>query len=168
MLVDLSGDPYLSMIGTLPRNTDRDGALGYIERQHNRLTTGAGYSFCVALAASDEAVGGAALSLASIDQGRATAGYCIAPRHRRRRLASQALQALTAFAWTLPEVQRIELHIEPWNVASERVAQVAGYHREGLLRQHQVIDGTPVDMLLYSAIRPSVQDGGPGLGRVAG
>lgn len=56
-------------------------------------------------------------------------GYCIAPRYRGRGLASHALRALTAFEWTLPDVQRIELHIEPWNVASERTAQVAGYQR---------------------------------------
>lgn len=155
MLVDLSSDPYLPLIGTLPGNTDHDGALGYIARQHDRLTTGAGYSFCVALAASDEAVGGAGLWLASIHEGRATAGYTIAPKHRGHALASQALQALTTFAWTLPQVERIELYIEPWNVASERTARVAGYQREGLLRRHQLIGNSRVDTLLYAALRPS-------------
>ena len=162
MLVDLSSDPYMPLIGTLPGNTDRDGAVGYIERQHDRLTTGAGYSFCVARAASDEAVGGAGLWLASINEGRATAGYSIAPKHRGRALAGQALQALTTFAWTLPEVQRIELYIEPWNVASERTAQVAGYQREGLLRRHQMIGKSRVDMLLYASIRPSLTRCDPG------
>lgn len=155
MLVDLSRDPYLPLIGTLPGKTDYAGALGYITRQHDRLATGAGYSSCVALAGSDEAVGGAGLWLASIKQGRATAGYCIAPRHRGRGLAGHALRALTAFAWTVPDVQRIELYIEPWNVASERTALVADFQREGLLRRHQVIGDNRVDMLLYAAIRPS-------------
>lgn len=167
MLVDLSSDPYLPLIGSLPGNTDRDGALGYIERQQDRLTTGAGYAFCVALAASDEAVGGAGLWLASIDQGLATAGYCIAPRHRGRRLASQALRALTTFAWTLPQVQRIQLYIEPWNMASERTAQIAGYQGEGVLRRHQVIGGKHVDMLLYATNRPSTLCCGPDFDSVA-
>lgn len=156
MLVDLSSDPYLPLIGTLPGNTDRHGALGYIDRQYDRLTTGAGYSFCVALSMSDEAVGGAGLWLASVDHGRATAGYSIAPRQRGRGLATQALQALTAFAWTLPQLHRIELYIEPWNVASERTARTAGYQREGLLRRHQMIGGNRVDMLLYAVTRPSI------------
>lgn len=112
MLLNLSTDPYLPLIGTLPADTDRAGALGYVERQHDRLVTGAGYSFCIALTTTDEAVGGAGLWLASIGQGRATAGYCIAPRYRGRGLAGQALRALTTFAWTLPEVQRVELYIE--------------------------------------------------------
>lgn len=154
MLLDLSTDPYLPLIGSLPANTDRVGALGYVQRQHDRLVTGAGYSFCVALSATDEAVGGAGLWLSSIGQGRATAGYCIAPGSRGRGLAGQALQALTTFAWTLPDVQRIELYIEPWNIASERTAQTVGYQREGLLRSHQVIGRNRVDMLLFATTRP--------------
>lgn len=157
MLLDMSIDPYVPLIGTLPANTDRAGALGYIERQHDRLVTGAGYSFSIALTATDEAVGGAGLWLASIEQGRATAGYAIAPRHRGRGLAGQALRALTTFAWTLAEVKRVELYIEPWNAASEGTAQSAGYQREGLLRSHQMIGDSRVDMLLYAAVRA----GGP-------
>lgn len=155
MLLDLSTDPYLPLIGSLPGHTDRAGALGYIERQQDRLVTGAGYPFCVALADTDEAVGLASLWLASIHQGRARAGYSIAPRYRGRGLAARSLRALTGFAWSLPEVQRIELYIEPWNVSSEKTAQAAGYHREGLLRRHQVIGDHRVDMVLYAAVRPA-------------
>jgi RimJ/RimL family protein N-acetyltransferase len=154
MLLDLSTDPYLPLIGTLPGYTDRAGALAYIERQHRRLATGAGFSFCAALRDTGEAVGTAGLWLAPIAHGRATAGYCVAPSYRGRGLAGQALRALTTFAWTLPEVHRIELYIEPWNTPSVQVAQRAGYQCEGQLRSHQVIGGHRVDMLLYSALRP--------------
>ena len=67
--------------------------------------------------------------------------------------ASNALRALTAFAWTIPELHRIELYIEPWNDGSIRVAAAAGYLREGLLRSHLEIGGTRRDMLLYASIR---------------
>jgi [ribosomal protein S5]-alanine N-acetyltransferase len=62
------------------------------------------------------------------------------------------LQALTRFAWTIPALYRVELYIEPWN--SIRVAEAAGYQREGLLRSHQEIGGTRRDMLLYAITRP--------------
>ena len=71
----------------------------------------------------------------------------------RGRETGQALVALTAFAWSVPEVHRIELYIEPWNEASVKTAEFAGYQREGLLRRHQVIDGKRVDMLLYAVTR---------------
>src|SRR5699024_4738847 len=66
MLLDLSTDPYLPLIGTLPANTDRVGAHDYIERQNDRLDTGGGYSFCAALTETDEAIGLASLGLTAI------------------------------------------------------------------------------------------------------
>lgn len=154
MLMDLSTDPYLPTIGSLPGNAGREDALSFMERQAGRLGTGAGYSFCVAHQETDEALGTAGLHLAPLAADRATAGYSVAPRSRGRAVASQALTALTRFAWSLPELHRVELHIEPWNVASRRTAERAGYHREGLLRSYQEINGRRVDMLRYAAIRP--------------
>jgi RimJ/RimL family protein N-acetyltransferase len=154
MLLDLSTDPYVPNIGSLAAHASRGEALAYIDRQHDRLATGAGYSFCVADRDTDQAVGGAGLWLASVSAGRATAGYAIAPCCRGRGLAGQALTALTNFAWSKAELHRIELYIEPWNTASRHTAESAGYQREGLLRSHQEIGGRRVDMLLYAAIRP--------------
>lgn len=153
MVVDLSTDPYLPKIGSLLGNANRKDALAYIGRQISRLDTGVGYSFCVADKDTDEAFGTAGLWLAPLAAGRATAGYSIAPRNRGRRIAGQALIALTRFGWSVPELHRIELYIEPWNVASIRTAELAGYEREGLLRSHQEIGGKRVDMLLHAAIR---------------
>lgn len=153
MLLDLSTDPYVPLTGILPAHADATGARAYIERQHGRLTTGAGYSFCVALRTNGEAVGQIGLWLAQLSEGRATAGYGIAPRARGHGFGHQALSALTEFAWTMPRLHRIELYVEPWNVASCRVAEAAGYTYEGLLRSHQEIGGQRVDMRLYASIR---------------
>jgi RimJ/RimL family protein N-acetyltransferase len=71
-------------------------------------------------------------------------------------VAASALRAPTTFGWTLPELFRIELYVEPWNRGSIRTAERAGYQREGLLRSHQPIGGHRVDMLLDAAFRPDV------------
>lgn len=155
MVIDLSTDPYVPMIGSLPRRCDRQDALAYIDRQHDRLRTGYGFSFCIADAVTDRALGQAGLWLAGLPGGRATAGYCVAPRERGRGRAADALSALTAFAWSVPGLHRVELYVEPWNRSSIRVAEAAGYEREGLLRQHQEIDGRRVDMLIFAALRPA-------------
>lgn len=155
MLQDLSHDPYVPLTGTLPAHADEAGALAYIARQHERRADGAGLSFCAALAGSDVAVGQAGLWLRHRAEGRAGAGYAIAPSHRGRGLAARALTALTGFAWSLEGLHRIELYIEPWNVASERTARAAGYEREALLPDHQEIGGRRVDMLLYTIRRPA-------------
>ncbi|MDP3894296.1 GNAT family N-acetyltransferase [Nocardioides sp.] len=154
MLLDLSTDPYVPLIGTLPAHTDVPGAVAYIERQRAKVRNGAGYSFCAALASTGEAVGGAGLWLQQLEHGRATAGYAIAPAYRGRGLATDALRALTTFAWTVPGLHRVELYVEPWNVASCGVAGAAGFELEGLLRSHQEIGGSRVDMRLYAAVAP--------------
>lgn len=51
MLLDLSTDPYVPATGSLPANATPEEALAYIERQRDRLVTGAGYSFCAAVEA---------------------------------------------------------------------------------------------------------------------
>jgi RimJ/RimL family protein N-acetyltransferase len=79
MLRDLATDPYVPLIGSLPANASEQVALDFIERQHNRLETGVGYSFCVAEVADDTAFGTAGLWIADPAKGRATIGYTVAP-----------------------------------------------------------------------------------------
>lgn len=153
MVQELSADPYVPLIGTLPPNATRQEALDYIDRQRGRLAEGIGFSFAIAEAGTGRGVGGIGLWLAGLDNGRATAGYSVTPGERGRGLASAALTALACFAWTIPELHRIELYIEPWNTGSVRTAERAGFGREGLLRSHQEIGGHRRDMLLYAAIR---------------
>ena len=155
MVRNLSTDPYVPLTGSLVANATTEQAIEWIERQHERLATDTGYSFCIADIDDDRPLGGTGLWLAPIAQGRATAGYGVAPGERGHGVGAQALTALTAFAWTIGEVHRIELYIEPWNVASTRTAQRAGYQHEGLLRSHQVIGARRVDMMIYSALRSS-------------
>ena len=155
MLRDLATDPYVPLIGTLPANASEQGALDFIERQHARLRSGVGYSFCVADQSTDAALGTAGLWLADVAAGRASVGYAVAPFARRRRVAVSALRALTAFGWAIPELHRIELYAEPSNVGSVRTAEAAGYLPEGLLRSHQPIGDRRADMLLYATLRPT-------------
>jgi RimJ/RimL family protein N-acetyltransferase len=154
MARELSADQYVPLIGSLPANASDQEARDWVDRQRGRLAEGTGFSFAIAEADTDRAVGAIGLWLASLAQGRATAGYSVAPSARGRGVAAAALTALTGFAWSIPALHRIELYIEPWNTGSVRTAERAGYQREGLLRSHQEIGGRRRDMLLYASIRP--------------
>ncbi|SDT48721.1 Protein N-acetyltransferase, RimJ/RimL family [Jiangella sp. DSM 45060] len=154
MARDLATDPYVPEIGSLPAGADDDEALAWVHRQRGRHAEGTGFSFTIADAATDAAVGHCGLWLKELADGRGTAGYAIAPSERGRGLAADALAALTSFGWTVPGLFRIALYIEPWNVGSVRTAERAGYGREGLLRSHQPIAGERRDMLLYASVRP--------------
>ena len=153
LALELSTDPYVPSIGTLPPHATEVEAADWIDRQRRRWTEGAGFSFAVAEAATGRAVGSVGLWLRQLAEGRATAGYAVAPGERGRGFAAAALVAVTTFGWTIPQLHRIELHVEPWNTASVRTAERAGYLREGMLRSHTEIAGQRRDMLLFAAVR---------------
>lgn len=161
----LAADPYVPTIGSVPADPDDDTALAWVRRQQARHAEGAGFSFTITEAAAGRAVGHCGLWLRHLAERRATAGYAIVPTERGRGLAVDALVALTRFAWTVPGVARVDLHVEPWNVASLRTAERAGYVCEAVLRRHQPVAGELRDVLLLTSSRPA---GPTDLGRLTG
>jgi RimJ/RimL family protein N-acetyltransferase len=155
MVMDLATDPYIPLIGSLPARATRGQALAYIGRQRGRLAEGAGFSFCVVRHDDDVAVGGVGLWLGELAAGRGSAGWAVAPRFRGHGFATQALRAMLTFAWTLPELQRVEARIEPWNLASTRVARQAGMAYEGTMTSYQPVGDRRADMQLYAVTRPA-------------
>ncbi|MGC5615349.1 GNAT family N-acetyltransferase [Georgenia sp. Z1491] len=160
MARELATDPYVPLIGTLPAHASSDEAIAWVERQRARYDDGAGFSFTIVERATGAAVGSCGLWLRELADGRASIGYSLVPSARGRGLATDALLALTAFAWTVPALHRVELRIEPGNTGSLAVAERAGYVREGVLRSHEEIGGRRVDMVILAVVRPS----GPGPG----
>jgi len=61
-------------------------------------------------------------------------GYWLAPEARGRGLTTEALRALSRWAIEQLGLGRVELVTDPDNVASQRVAEKAGFTREGILR----------------------------------
>jgi [ribosomal protein S5]-alanine N-acetyltransferase len=58
-------------------------------------------------------------------------GYGVAPSRRGRGYAPEAVRALTAHAYTAPEVKAVFAHVEPSNPASVRVLEKAGFTPAG-------------------------------------
>ncbi|WP_231919331.1 GNAT family N-acetyltransferase [Microterricola viridarii] len=144
-------DRLVPLITTVPEDADQEQALAFIRRQHDRLRRRAGYSFAIA-DADDVAIGQIGLWLRDERHGRASIGYWLRPSARGRGLAAAALAVLCDWACTLPQLNRLELYVEPWNEASWRTAERAGFVREGLMRSWQIVDGTPRDMYMYSLL----------------
>ena len=158
---ELGRDPYVPLVGTLPPDPTAEQALDWVRRQQQRWAEGTGFSFAVADARTDEALGAAGLWLRELEHGRASAGYAVRPSARGRGVGTAALRALTRFAWTLDGLERVELRIEPWNTASVRVADGAGYRFARVLPHDTEIGGALRDMRLHVAHRPPGARPGP-------
>ncbi len=84
--------------------------------------------------------------------GRTEAGYWVAPWARGRGIAAKALCAITDWALDTQGMRRVEIHVATGNAASLATAERAMFTREGTLRHANVIDGEPVDMVLFSRL----------------
>ena len=88
-----------------------------------------------------------------VDQENVQVGYWIGSDFRRRGIATRALRLLSRWALTELATGRVQLLTEPDNEASQRVAEKAGFAREGLLRRYvRLRDGTRRDAIMFSLL----------------
>lgn len=147
-----SHDPYIPAITTIPSLYTYATGVEWLERQQQHVSEGTGLPFCIADVQTNEALGLIALWLRNRSQGRAHFGYWVIPKARGRGIASVALRLLSTWAWESLAIPRLELLVEPWNVASQRVAKQAGFLQEGVLHSYIEIGGTRCDMMMYARI----------------
>lgn len=148
-----SADSLIPLITTVPTNGTNQEILDFISRQHQRLVDRSGYSFAIVEANSDQAVGQIGLWLKNSAQGRASIGYWVGPEHRNKGIVSTALDAISRWGLSLPEIHRLELYVEPWNQGSWRAAERCAYIREGVLRSWQEVGGQRRDLYMYSRLK---------------
>ncbi|MEU7825386.1 GNAT family protein [Catellatospora sp. NPDC049133] len=152
LLEEAAADPYIPVISSVPVPYTEAEGLAFVRRQHDRARECVGYSLAIADRAEGRAVGQIGLWLTEIGEGRAATGYWIAPSARGRGAAGHALAAVAHWALADLAIPRVHLHVEPWNTASIRTAERAGFRREGLLRSWMELGGERRDMLLYARL----------------
>jgi [ribosomal protein S5]-alanine N-acetyltransferase len=94
-----------------------------------------------------------ALWLHSIESGRVTIGYWLVPTARGRQRAGWALRAAVSFAFETLAIPRLQLFIEPWNIASLKTAEFAGFSREAVLHGWERIGSTQRDVVCFAYLR---------------
>jgi RimJ/RimL family protein N-acetyltransferase len=103
------------------------------------------------------AVGGIGVRfLGDLDEGCAEVGYWVGAEARGRGVATQATRAVARWAFeNVPELARLQLRADVQNVASNRVAENAGFTREGVLRAQRFNGrmGKRVDFAMWSLLR---------------
>ena len=87
-----------------------------------------------------------------LDQENGQIGYWVARAARGRGVATEALRVL--LRWAIDELGagRVQLWAEPGNVASQRVAEKAGFTRECVLRFYLNFKGERRDGVMFSLV----------------
>ncbi len=110
-------------------------------------------SFCVA-DATDPVVLLGSMSIMRIERGYGgEIGYWTAPWARGRGVTTRAVRTLASWACEAFGLRRIELVIAVENEASNRVAELAGFTREGTLRDYRQAKGVWRDHHVWSLLR---------------
>lgn len=146
-VIEASRDPYIPKVTTVPAPFTPDAGRRWIERQLGRQTSGSGLSLAVAEAGSDEALG--AVVLIKRGERRYGLGYWLVRAARRRGLASRAVGLLAPWALAQAEVSELEALVEPWNEASARVVERAGFVRDRVLEGEIAVGGRQADVVRY-------------------
>ncbi|MDT9691756.1 GNAT family N-acetyltransferase [Streptomyces sp. P9(2023)] len=153
LVEEASSDPYIPLTNTVPPVYSEGEGEAFVRRQWSRAETGAGYSFVIVRRRDARPAGMIGLWLRDLPEGRATLGYWVAPSCRGEGAAAAALTAVSGWALDELGIPRLQLLVEPWNEASARTAERAGFVREGLLRSWQEVGGERRDMVMYGRVR---------------
>jgi RimJ/RimL family protein N-acetyltransferase len=107
-----------------------------------------------AIAIGDEAIGGIGMDLKTdVSRRSAEIGLWLGEAYWGRGIGTEAVRAMTDFAFSTFDVCRVYAEVFEWNPASIRMLEKAGYAFEGRLRKSVTKDNQTIDSILYAIVR---------------
>jgi len=152
----IHGDPEIaSWLDQVPQPYRLDDARAYIAACRRGWEDGTLASFAVLDPAGRRVLGSLGVRLADLPDGVAEAGYWVAREARGHGVATHALRLASRWLFRAAEVERLQLRADALNVPSQRVAEKAGFTREGVLRSlhHNARLGRRIDFVMLSLLR---------------
>jgi ribosomal-protein-alanine N-acetyltransferase len=101
----------------------------------------------------DAIVGSVSLKNISHTMGYAEIGYGVAEHCHGAGIATAAVNLLVKKCFCESSLRKLLAYVHEKNVASCRVLEKAGFAREGTLREHYLINGVPVNEILFGLLR---------------
>ena len=151
-VVDACRDPEIPRWTQVPDEYRESDAREWLKTAEGRRDDGAELHLVIVESGEGRLLG--AIGFAGIDweDRRGSIGYWVAAYARGRGIATQAVTLLARWGFDELGFGRIEIKTEPGNAISQRVAQRAGFTREGVLRSHALIKGRRRDMVVFSLL----------------
>jgi RimJ/RimL family protein N-acetyltransferase len=149
-MVEHCREEAMQRFTSVPAPYTEDDATGWVELSRDRWRAGEAATFAIADATDDTYHGGIDLRSGPWPVGEI--GYGLRAGFRRRGITTRALRLVAAWGIELGLV-RLQLVTDVDNIASQRVAERAGFTREGLLRGAQWRLGAWHDLVSYACLR---------------
>jgi RimJ/RimL family protein N-acetyltransferase len=123
----------------------------WIAGQQRDWTRGKSYQF--AILDAGRYAGGCGLNEINEEDRTANLGYWVRRSAQRRGVASVAVRQLVTWAFANTSLNRLEIVAAVENLASQRVAEKAGAHREAILRERVILSDGPHDAVMFAILR---------------
>jgi [ribosomal protein S5]-alanine N-acetyltransferase len=159
-IADSCRDPDIPRFTMMPEAMTEDQARQWVERGLEWWPRGLA-RFAVTVPPSDECVGQIGIQFDFASR-RAEAFYWLDRRVRGRGLAVEALDLVTEWAFRDHGIVRVQLVTHLDNERSQRVAELCGFRREGVLRAWEPVKDEQPDVVMWSRL---VTDPAPDLGQ---
>ena len=150
-LVEALQDPEIPRWTRVPQPYGKGDGREFLEASARKWDDRSAAGFAIAAVPDGGLLGSVGVRLH--EPGAATVGYWMAREARGRGIASEALRLVSRWALDVLPIERLELTTEPENVSSQRVAEKAGFVREGELRRYLVVKGERRDCVMFSLLR---------------
>jgi RimJ/RimL family protein N-acetyltransferase/ADP-ribose pyrophosphatase YjhB (NUDIX family) len=144
-------DPEIHRWTRVPVPYGEDDAREYLAATARGWMRGCDASFAIVDPESDALLG--AVDLVLRGPQTAEVGYWLCPSARGRGVMTGAVRALVDWGFATAGLERIQLQSEPENGPSLRVAERAGFVREGLLRRTLPLHGELRDGVMFARVR---------------
>jgi RimJ/RimL family protein N-acetyltransferase len=137
----------------IPQPYTEADAREYVDAAALAWRNGTGATFAIVDAGVDP-VGSIGMRVIEPENEIVEVGYWAAAQARGRGLTTRALKLISRWLLETVGAQRIQLRADVLNVPSQRVAEKAGFVREGVLRAsgYNARQGRPVDFAVYSLL----------------
>jgi RimJ/RimL family protein N-acetyltransferase len=149
-IVEMCRDPDVIRFTSVPVPYDAGDAYLWLDLHPGRVTAGDGAAFAITEGGGDP-VGSIGVRVLH-EQGIAETGYHVVAQRRGRGLATAALRLIARWTFAELPVARLQLTTHPDNPASQRVAEKAGFTREGVLRAWVDQRGERVNLVMWSLL----------------
>ena len=155
MIAEACRDPEIARwIDDIPAPYTRADARAYVAACRRGWKDGSLWAFAVTDAASGEVLGSCGVGWQDHPHGVAEIGYWVRAEARGRGVATRAVRLAAGWAFDQGDVLRLQLRADVHNRASQRVAENAGFQREGVLRsvRYSRRQKRRVDFVMYSRL----------------
>jgi RimJ/RimL family protein N-acetyltransferase len=145
-------DPEIARWTSVPSPyTERD-ARQYLLRVEPDRRAGRELGLAIVDAGTGNLLGSCGLARFDWHDRKAEIGYWVAAPARGRSVGTHAARLLSRWAMEELGMERIELLANPANHASQRLAEQAGFAREGVLRAYRYRKGRREDLVMFSLL----------------